>query len=334
MGLTFALSQIFNLPQGFWAVISALVVVQTSIGGTLSASRDRLIGTAIGVLVGGAAAMLRPPGVVSQDLALILCVGGLTLAAAIKPSLKVAPVTAVIMLVGPSVQNDEVRAAGLRVIEIGLGGFIGVLVTLLVFPAPARHTVVARMGSTLSEMAAVLRLRAERLRTGEAGEPILPRQQKIRAGLTALEAAVGESTRETAVRLAGKSVDEAVPRTLWRLRNDTVLIGRATEHDWPPAVRAALAGPAVTLMLAQAEALDRFATAVEAGQGPQAPDLGELSAAFRQAVEHLDQATGAGKVGFETLRQVFGLAYALDGFNRNLADLAARLTEFAPGRRS
>src|SRR5579863_1243825 len=46
-------TNLFHLPQGYWAAISALIVMQSNVGATLSASRTRLAGTAVGAVVGG-----------------------------------------------------------------------------------------------------------------------------------------------------------------------------------------------------------------------------------------------------------------------------------------
>jgi uncharacterized membrane protein YccC len=45
-------ARLFRLPQGYWAAISAFVVMGTDVGTTVKASRDRLIGTAIGAITG------------------------------------------------------------------------------------------------------------------------------------------------------------------------------------------------------------------------------------------------------------------------------------------
>ena len=47
------MTQLFRLPEGYWAAISALIVMQSNVGATLSASRTRLAGTAVGAVVGG-----------------------------------------------------------------------------------------------------------------------------------------------------------------------------------------------------------------------------------------------------------------------------------------
>jgi uncharacterized membrane protein YgaE (UPF0421/DUF939 family) len=45
-------ASLLKLPQGYWAAISAIVVMQSEVSATLKVSRNRLIGTAIGASLG------------------------------------------------------------------------------------------------------------------------------------------------------------------------------------------------------------------------------------------------------------------------------------------
>jgi uncharacterized membrane protein YgaE (UPF0421/DUF939 family) len=50
--LAYWLTGLFHLPGGYWAAISAIVVMQSEVGATLAASRDRFAGTIMGAGVG------------------------------------------------------------------------------------------------------------------------------------------------------------------------------------------------------------------------------------------------------------------------------------------
>lgn len=332
--VSFFLATALHLPQGYWAVITAIVVVQTSIGGTLAASRDRLIGTGVGALVGGIAAIARPQTAWGEGLALTLSVGLLSVAASLRPSLKIAPVTAVIMLVGGAATREgTLEAAGLRVAEIAVGSVIGVLVTLFVLPPRARDQVSAKAQGAMRDLAELQTLHAMRLRGQQTEAALTPLHARIRAALNAIETSTGEARRETRVRLSSGRAPDAIPRSLWRLRNDIVMIGRASSHGWLPEVAARLAEPAATLLDAQAEALRDLAKALAEQAEPAKPDLTAGFAAFREAFGALEKEVPPGALSFELLEQIFGLAYGLEAFNRNLSDLAERLAEFAKGRR-
>ena len=51
-GLCWWLAALFGLKDGYWGAISAIIVLQSNFGSTISASRDRIIGTVIGTLLG------------------------------------------------------------------------------------------------------------------------------------------------------------------------------------------------------------------------------------------------------------------------------------------
>jgi uncharacterized membrane protein YgaE (UPF0421/DUF939 family) len=51
-GLSYWVAQLLHLPGPYWAAISSIIVMQSEVGATLIASRDRFVGTAIGAVVG------------------------------------------------------------------------------------------------------------------------------------------------------------------------------------------------------------------------------------------------------------------------------------------
>jgi uncharacterized membrane protein YgaE (UPF0421/DUF939 family) len=56
--LAYWIAGALHLPGGYWAAISSIVVMQSAVGATVTASRDRLAGTAIGAVVGLLIAMV------------------------------------------------------------------------------------------------------------------------------------------------------------------------------------------------------------------------------------------------------------------------------------
>jgi len=333
---SFILASALGLPQGYWAVITAVVVVQASIGATLGASGDRLIGTGAGALVGALAAWLRPPSHWGELGALAASIALLSYGAAVRPSLKIAPVTAVIMIVGNATsQHGSLVAAGLRVADIALGGVLGILATLFVFPARARDAVKANARRALDDMSTLLTLYARRLLEGDGDEAaITALHDRLRGDLGKVETAVAEASREAAARLTGASEAEAIPRALWRLRNDVIMIGRASSHAWPAQVADRLSEPAAAVLRAQAEALRSLSAAFADGAAPAGAAASLGGEAFREAFERLEAEVTPADLSFERLEQVFGLAYAFQAFSQHVADLDERVTEFQAGRKA
>jgi uncharacterized membrane protein YccC len=56
----YGLAEAFGLAQGYWAVLTAVIVVQASLGGSVQAVIDRLVGTLGGAAFGAAIACSCP----------------------------------------------------------------------------------------------------------------------------------------------------------------------------------------------------------------------------------------------------------------------------------
>lgn len=70
-GLSYGLTRLLHMPDGYWAAISSIVVMQSEVGATVTASRDRLAGTALGAIVGWLAAPLWHGSIVGFALAVL-----------------------------------------------------------------------------------------------------------------------------------------------------------------------------------------------------------------------------------------------------------------------
>lgn len=135
-GLCYWLSIRFGLHEGYWAAISAIIVLQSNVGSTVTASRDRLIGTAIGAVLGFLASPWRRHPVafaVTILIALVLC-GLLNL----KNSSRLAGVTiTIVMLVDRNGSHWTIALD--RVLEVIMGILVALTVSLLVLPRRARQ---------------------------------------------------------------------------------------------------------------------------------------------------------------------------------------------------
>ncbi|MBC7585250.1 MAG: FUSC family protein, partial [Tardiphaga sp.] len=93
-----AIATAFGPKLPLWAVLTAIIVTQMSVGRSLKATRDYLVGTIGGAVYGGAVAILIPhTGEGALLGVLVLAVLPLAFIAAINPSLNVATVTAIIV---------------------------------------------------------------------------------------------------------------------------------------------------------------------------------------------------------------------------------------------
>jgi len=125
----------FGWRDGYWGSISAIIVLQSNVGATVTASRDRLIGTLLGAALGFSFSLfgvLPWNFVLAVITAIVLC--GLL---GLRNSSRLAGVTiAIIMLV--HADGSRWQMAADRVFEVILGIVVALAVTTLIFPDRAR----------------------------------------------------------------------------------------------------------------------------------------------------------------------------------------------------
>lgn len=326
VGAAFALATLLRLPQGYWAVFTAVIVVQSSLGATITASIERLMGTVVGALAGAVAAYLHAKWPEFGGIILCVTVALLAFVVSVRPSLKVAPVTAVIMLIGQATHMDPLIAASLRVAEITVGSVVGVAATLLIFPARAHAAVVSGVQKIAGLQAHILDSHVLMLRGTPGPTDYLKAQDDLRAALAKLQSGMTEADRENASRLSERSVSEAIPRTLWRLRNDTVMVGRALHEPLPAE---GLAPAAADMLGASAKFLRATADLLAGGPRPDRVAFAEVHQTFQTCVEGLRKQGLTRELEFDDAARVFGLVFAIENLFGNLGDFEERIEEAA-----
>lgn len=331
---SYALVHLLDLPQGYWAVFTAVLIMQTSIGGSLQAIFDRLIGTLGGASYGAVVATLVPhENVMAMGAALALSLAPLALAAAVNPSFRVAPITAVIVLLGNAgIQEGPVEAAFYRTIAVALGSLVGLGVALMVLPARAHNL----MGHAANRMLGLLaRLFAALVQglTEPADDALIGRlHDDIRIALTKLETVAGEAARERQSHLTDEPDPEQFPRTLRRLRHDLVMIGRCAAEPLPETVRAALAPALAKVSDAVMAFLRAAGAAIEKRSAPPAfADVDEALVGYAVSLAALRDAGQA--LPPDVAERIYALGFAFEQLRRDCKDLSSRIEEFARGKK-
>jgi uncharacterized membrane protein YccC len=319
--LSFVLGTLLGLPQSYWAVFTAVLVVQGSVGGSWKASVDRLLGTLLGAVYGAAIATIVPhdnPFMVGVALAASLT--PLALLAAFNASYRVAPITAVILLLGSSSSSEgPIVAAFLRTLEVGLGGFVGMAVSLFVLPARAHALMGNAANRVLQRLAELLPDLVEGLLGQNGPTAVVAHQDAVRVALTALENVSDEAARERRNYLADDADPEPVTRTLRRVRHDLVLIGRVAAEPLPEEMRPELRLPLEVFSNETRAFLRAIGQSFAQRIAPPAPD------AFAAALHGLLSALE----GIKGDERIITLRFALEQLERNLMDLVRRAEEFA-----
>jgi uncharacterized membrane protein YccC len=124
--ISYASTSLIGLHEGFWAAISAIVVMQTDLTGTESSGRDRFIGTAIGGLIGWACGLCWHGHLWIYALATGLTIVGCWLAK-VSAAGRLAAVTVTVIVLIP--QSEAIwKVALYRSLEVSWG--IAVAITI------------------------------------------------------------------------------------------------------------------------------------------------------------------------------------------------------------
>src|SRR5580692_2923349 len=154
----------FGLHDGYWGSISAIIVLQSDVGSTVSASRDRVLGTLIGAALGFSFSLfgVLPWNYILAMIAAVIACGLLGL----RNSSRLAGVTITIVML---VQKTGPRwsLALDRVSQVMLGIVVALAVTTLVFPDRAR----LRLRDGLAQEFLVLGALFEAILQGFLGAP-------------------------------------------------------------------------------------------------------------------------------------------------------------------
>ena len=320
--LVIALALGLKLP--LWAVLTSIIVTQMSVGRSLKATRDYLIGTIGGALYGGAVAILIPHNGEGALLAvLVLAVAPLAFIAAINPSLNVATVTAIIVLLLPIMNHADVLDSAIdRVLEVTVGALTGLLVSFVVLPSRAHSQVRASAAKVLELMASALNELLSGLTRGRDNDTLHRLQDGIGAALVALNAIGTEAERERAAHLTSGPDTGPLLRTVLRLRHDLVMIGRASVVPLPAGLQQRLALPLKRVSDAFAEYLKAAAASLQSGKLP--PAISPIQAALRDYTAEIAAVRSEGLtrgVPGDVAERFFALGFSLEQMRQNLKDL-------------
>ncbi|WP_296583334.1 FUSC family protein [Xanthobacter sp.] len=330
--VTYLLAEQFALPNGYWAVLTAVLVVQATLGASLSVAIDRALGTLAGGVVGVAGAMLAGKSPLETLLVLSVALFIAAALAARSTSFKLAPVTVVIVMLAHPGDVAPWLSGLTRVAEIALGGVVGLLCAILILPERA-------LGKLFPYCAKALRLTAQLLDLGRGGllgqgiDPsIIDRLNGgARLALRAADLRLVEVRAEQAGRLTTQTDPAPVVRGARRLWHSAIILLRNADRplDEPVAglVSATLTA-ATTALSAQMSAIaDRLDGQPVADLAGRADVASAAVAALEARVEELNTQGAFGAVGAETLTALFSAVSACVHMRENLEELAARLAE-------
>jgi uncharacterized membrane protein YccC len=255
----------------------------------------------------------------------------LTLVAALRPNYRIAPLTAVIVLLTPGAQQlGPVGSAFYRILEISLGSIIGLGVALLLMPARAHGLVIDSAARMLGFLADLLHDWLRVLGGNANRAHIAQLQDDIRAGMARLEIAAVEARQERRTYLTREFDPDPLVRTVFRLRNDLIIIGRAAAEPLPDAIIARLQEPLTQVSEAAQRYLRQGGEALLARKNP--PALGDVERTlqdFITAIEVLRREGATRALPADSVGRLFALGFALEQLRRNFEEFGDRVAECA-----
>jgi uncharacterized membrane protein YccC len=332
--LALLVAQSLALPlHGLWVVLTAVVVTQMSVGGSLRATIEYTIGTLGGAIYAAAIGVLVPhAGAIAQGGVLALTIAPLAFAAAINPNFRVAPFSAVlVLLLSGQLGEGPIESAFTRFLEVALGGAIAIVVSLLVFSqrahglgVEAAAQILQRMAKGFPELLAgfTQRLDANKIRL---------LQDDLGRAVIAFQEIAAEAKRERMVAVGSEPDPAPLSRTLLRLRHDFVIIGRAV-MPFPRDVEQRLDPLLSRVGREVSQFLVGSATALIQRRNPPSLQPAEASLnAYGLAINSLRSEGLTRALSNSEVERVFALSFAFEQLHHDLIDLARCVREWAGG---
>ena len=132
LAATFAVlaSRLFNLPEGWWAAVTTMVVMQSTLGASVSVSLLRLIGKALGAAAGGVLGSYFGPSVYVFGAGVLL-LGMLISAGHLdRSAFRFAGIALAIVMLVVRTQSAWIVALH-RFLEVSRGIVVGLVITMI-----------------------------------------------------------------------------------------------------------------------------------------------------------------------------------------------------------
>jgi uncharacterized membrane protein YccC len=331
--LAFALTQLWTIPlNGLWAVLTAVVLTDVSVGRSVHATTEYVMGTIGGAIYAAALGVLIPhTTALALACVLAFAIAPLAVAAAVSPSFRAAPFTAaIVLLISGQLGESPIQSALYRLLEVAIGGGVAVAVSLVVLPERAHGlglTAAARVLDLLAEfLPKLLAGFTQKLNAAETTRL----QQEVGRALASFQAIAAEARSERMINFVAEPDPAPLARTLLRLRHDLVIIGRAASAPLPENFATRLGPPLARLAECTSKSLHESASALALRRAP--PPLKPMEGALAAYDSEIAALRSEGltlALSIAGVEQLFTLGFALEQMHQNLADLERSVQEWA-----
>jgi uncharacterized membrane protein YccC len=328
--LAYGTAEALGMPQGFWALVTAILVTQANVGASLGLAADRLLGSLLGVLVGGGVAFFLAEEHALKYAGLAATILVLAYFSARRPSMRIASVTAAIVILGDPRLGPPISSAGYRMAEVLIGTIAAILTSLIVFPSRAGPAFAGKVERTLPDLFALLASALNSARSGQFDEAaVRAKSALIRRDLIDCEALAREAQLEAAGYLADQADPDAVLRTLRRLWHTEIMLLRAVASPLPQGGVSQMSAELQRLVAAVEALPARFEAAVDSSQRPDVSEAQGAIAALERAISAMRQRGDLRGMAMDDVIRLMAFDFALGQLAANLDDLAGRSQDLA-----
>jgi hypothetical protein len=310
--------------------MTAILVTQANVGASLGLAAERFFGSLLGVVVGGAVAVALADARELKFAGLAVTVLALGFFSARRPSLRIACVTAAIVVLGDPSLGPPIASAENRMIEVAVGTVVAILTSLIVFPSRAGPSFAAQVTRTFKPLFEV----ARDALSAAMGQPL--DIESMGAQGTRIRADFAEGDRlahETRLEVAGYIGDspdpEAILRALRRLWHTEIMLMRAVAQPLP-AQAVTILGPSIEALRAAIDDVAKHLCTPTTTYTP--PNLAEVESALA-AIEHqMEEMRARGEtrdLSMDDIIRLMAFDFALGQLRLNLRDIAERAPELA-----
>ncbi|BBU62676.1 FUSC family protein [Methylosinus sp. C49] len=329
---TLGIGHLLGTPMILWAVLTAVILTQMSVGRSVKATIDYSFGTLGGAIYAG---LVSNYVVGAHELTLLLLLGlaiaPLALLSALTPRFSVAPATGVIVVLAPTITHATAfHSAYDRVLEVALGGGVALVVSHLVFPARARILALEAGAEMLAVMAEALPRLFAGFAQPQDPEAIRDLQRGIGDAFARLDKMEQEARHERIAFLEAEPDLAPLLRALLRMRHDLVMIGRAAVTPLPERLRPRLETLLGVIADNAAAQLLETGAALTGARAPVASKTldGAFDAYSREIAAFREEGI-LRSLPVEQVEHVFALGFALEQWRGDLDELERRIAERA-----
>jgi uncharacterized membrane protein YccC len=147
--ITYAIYAAWNLPQGYWAVFTALVVAQVTQGASWKPALYRTFGSTAGALAAMLLMMIFGIGSIRIGIVLFVLASLFGFLTVQHPSFSAAGFTAAIVITLGRIEGSAIHIGWLRVLYTLLGSLVAFAVGALVWPVHARIALRGKLANIL-----------------------------------------------------------------------------------------------------------------------------------------------------------------------------------------